>query len=363
MSQLASLATKLSARYPWLSAPFIANAPMRVMAGPALAVAVSRAGGLGFIGPNIKTADTIADLKEAAGLIEKSRASSTSKLLSLPSDYPNLPVGAGFLLWKDDIDTAMSAVKEYKPCAVWLYAPQNGQQDLDLWTEKIRAASSQTQVWIQIGTVIEAKEIIQSPTRPDVVVVQGSEAGGHGRATDGMGLISLFPEVADVFGGHDIPLFATGGIADARGTAAALCLGASGVVMGTRFLAATEARIRKGYQDEVVRATDGAKSTTRTLLYNHLQGTYGWPEPFCPRTILNRTWDDHQAGVSFEELQRRFQEETKKGDAGWGPEGRLPTYAGSAVGLIGEVQDAGAILGKIRQDTIARLTGFTFVNE
>lgn len=342
--------------FPWVKRPFLVNAPMAVMAGPAMAVAVSKAGGLGFVGPGAKTSDTSRDLEEASKAIQGARASTLGSLSSLPTEQPTLPVGAGFLVWKDDLETVSAAVSSYKPCAAWLYAPPNGQEDLDKWTQKIRSASQETQVWIQIGTVAEAQAIARSSHRPDVVVVQGAEAGGHGRAKDGLGLVALFPEVADVLEGHGIPVLAAGGIADGRGAAAAICMGAFGVVMGTRFLAATEARISKGYQDAVVQATNGAVNTTRTLLYNHLRGTYGWPEPFSPRTIINRSWEDHMSGVPFDELKKRHDEAQKKGDAGWGPEGRLATYAGAGVGLVGGVQDAGVIVERTRQVTADRLS-------
>lgn len=349
------MTTRILSALPWVTKPFLVNAPMAVMAGPALAVAVSSAGGLGFIGPGMDTSDTGQNLKEASSIISKARSTSS---LSIPSDHPTFPVGVGFLLWKDDLETAMVEVSIHKPCAVWLYAPRNGQTDLDLWTQRIRSASPASQVWMQIGTVAEARAIVRSAHQPDVVVVQGVEAGGHGRAHDGMGLITLFPEVADVFkehGGGSIVLLAAGGIADGRGAAAALCLGASGVVMGTRFLASTEARIKNGYRDAVVGASDGAVSTTRTLLYNHLRGTYGWPEPFSPRVVVNRSWEEHQAGIPFEELKTRHDQDQQKGDAGWGPEGRLATYAGAGVGLIGDIQDAGTIVDRVRKDIAARL--------
>lgn len=340
-----------SINFPWVKKPLLANAPMAVSAGPALAVAVSQAGGLGFIGPAMDASATEQNLSTAAKAIRESESPSSQ----LPSNHSTLPVGVGFLLWKDELQTAVSAIASHKPCAAWLYAPHNGQQELDEWTQGIREASPSTQVWIQIGTVAEARAIVESAHRPDVVVVQGAEAGGHGRAKDGMGLITLLPEVADMLAGHDIPLIAAGGIADGRGTAAAICLGASGVVMGTRFLASTEARISKGYQDAVVQATEGAVSTARTLLYNHLRGTYGWPEPFSPRTVKNRSWEDHVAGVPFDELKRLHDEAQAKGDAGWGREGRLATYAGAGVGLVGEVLDACEIVERVRDDAAKRV--------
>lgn len=188
-----------------------------------------------------------------------------------------------------------------------------------------------------------------------MVVVQGAEAGGHGRASDGMGLVTLLPEVADAMASARIPLLAAGGIADGRGAAAALCLGASGAVLGTRFLASSEARISKGYQNEIVRASDGAVATTRTLLYNHLRGTFGWPADYQPRTIINKSFADHQAGVPFEELKIRHDEAAKTGDSGWGPEGRLATYAGASVGLIHGVKAAGDIVREVQSEALERI--------
>jgi nitronate monooxygenase len=322
------------------------------MSGPALAVAVSSAGGLGFIGPGAKTQDSMADLREASSIVRKSNLFST-----IPSVDSVLPVGVGFQLWSDDVEIAADAVKELKPCAAWLYAPRNGQKDLDNWSLQLRTASPQTQIWIQIGTLAEAKELLRSSQLPDVIVVQGSESGGHGRAKDGLGLISLLPEVADMAEGSQIPLFAAGGIADGRGAAAALCLGASGIVMGTRFLAASETRISRGYQNEVIRADDGAVNTTRTLLYNHLRGTFGWPEAYMPRTIINKSYIEQQGGVSFEDLKKLHDEAQKAGDSGWGPEGRLATYAGASVGLVREVKDARAIVQEVQEATLKIVGG------
>ncbi|KAJ5183459.1 hypothetical protein N7492_001075 [Penicillium capsulatum] len=347
------MTAKLLSRYPWVSTPMIVAAPMRVMSGPKLATAVSHAGGLGFIGPGVKTQDVQGDLEEAAALITKARVPSVFN--ASPSANALLPVGVGFQLWGDDINIAAATIEKFKPCAAWLYAPSDGQKGLDEWSRRIRQASPQTQIWIQIGTVTEAKQLSKSADKPDVVVVQGAESGGHGRASDGIGLLTLLPEVADVLASSQIPLLAAGGIADGRGVVAALGLGASGVAMGTRFLATPEARISRGYQNEVLRASDGAANTTRTLLYNHLRGTFGWPAGYSPRTIINKSYVEHQAGTPFEELKKRHDEAAKMGDQGWGPEGRLATYAGASVGLIHELKRAEDIVRDVQKDALQRI--------
>lgn len=341
----------LLAKYPWAKSPLIVGAPMRVMAGPAMAVQVSQAGGVGFIGPQVKRDNIYSDFDQAIQLIQASPSLS-------PHSSSTLPVGVGFQTWNDDLEHSIPAIAKYKPCAVWLFAPRDGQAEFNTWTARIRSASPNTQIWVQVGTLGEAVAAASSASsKPDVLVIQGGEAGGHGRAKDGMGTMVLFPEVADALKDAGIPLVAAGGIIDARGVAAALSLGAAGAAMGTRFLASTEARIAKGYQDEVVRGSDGAASTVRTQLYNHLRGTFGWPEAFAPRTLINKSWEEHVAGESFETLQERHDEAAKKGDAGWGPEGRLATYVGAGVGLVRDVKDAAAIVTETREGAIEIIRG------
>jgi enoyl-[acyl-carrier protein] reductase II len=93
----------------------------------------------------------------------------------------------------------------------------------------------------------------------DVVVAQGTEAGGH---TGEIGALALVPQVVDTV---KIPVLAAGGIVDGRGVVAALALGAQGVVIGTRFIASREATAAPSYQQAIVRAADD--STIRTRCY------------------------------------------------------------------------------------------------
>jgi nitronate monooxygenase len=335
------MAKRVLQNFPWMKPPFIVGAPMRIMSGPELALAVSRAGGLGFIGPGAKPDDTITDLMTAKQLL---------KTTPFPSSTKSLPLGVGFQLWNGNINSATRAVQEHQPCAAWLFAPREGQKELDEWTSALRTACPAIHIWIQVGTLQESVEASDSPSPPNVLVVQGAEAGGHGRAHDGIGLMTLLPEVADAVRNSKLSLFAAGGISDGRGIAAALALGATGVALGTRFLASTEARIKKGYQQEIVRATNGAKSTTRTTLYNQLRGT-NWPEQYASRGIVNKTWYDHQAGMPYEQLKTLHDVAEKAGDEGWGLEGRLATYAGAGVGMVNDVQDAGVLVERLRAET------------
>ena len=148
-------------------------------------------------------------------------------------------------------------------------------------TKQTRKAAPRTKVWVQVGSVKDAVEIARA-CKSDVLVVQGTDAGGHSLA-QGAGIMSLLLEVADAVealakGGtaEEMPLLmAAGGIVEGRGVAAALVLGAAGVTIGTRFLASAEANIAAGYRDEVVRASDGGQNTVKTKIYNSLRGTIG----------------------------------------------------------------------------------------
>ncbi|KAK7177880.1 2-nitropropane dioxygenase [Paraphaeosphaeria sporulosa] len=154
--------------------------------------------------------------------------------------------------------------------------------------------------------------------RPDVLDVQGTDSGGHG-LIQGADLIVLLPEVSDNVqhmckegGNHQPILIAAGGIAEARSAAAALALGASGVVLGTRFLASHEANISKGYKDEILRASDGGQSTVRTKVYDGLRLTTGWAETYNARGVIDKSYIDAIAGMDEEENKKLYEEEMKK---------------------------------------------------
>lgn len=308
-----------------------------------LATAISKAGGLGFVAGGFDLSGLGKDMDEAAKLLEMS---------SIQSRDGMLPVGIGFQNWGSNINLAMPVIKKHQPAAVWFFAPYQ-LSDLLPWAKETRAVTDgKTKIWVQVGTVAEAIEVAKT-TKPDVIVLQGSDAGGHGlqqRAS----IISLLPEVSDAFAksGIEIPLVAAGGISDGRGAAAALTLGASGVALGTRFLAAEEATIAKGYQNEVVRVSDGGVSTVQTKLYDVVRGTLDWPPAYDGRGVVNRSYQDALHGMSDEENRKLYNDAMKLGDDGWGPEGRMTTYAGTGIGLIHNVVPAEIIVKEVRREAL-----------
>lgn len=214
---------------------------------------------------------------------------------------------------------------------------------------------------------------------PDVLVVQGTDAGGHGLVR-GAGLISLVPEVCDAVGGlskqlksdsntptvsgvsnsttsADPIILAAGGISESRSASAAFLLGASGIVLGTRLLASPEANISQGYKNAILRASDGGQSTVRTKVYDNLRGTTGWAETHNARGVINKSYFDAMGGMNEEENKRLYEMEMGIGDEGWSADGRMTTYAGSGVGLVREIKGVGEIVREVREGVSGLLEG------
>ena len=330
---------------------------MRLAALAPLAVAVSQANGIGFIGLGNDISDLSNILKESRKLISAGPQLHTT-------DPSTLPIGLGFLLWGAPLPETLDVIAQpgNVPAAVWLFAPRE-QSSLADWSDGVRSVTqNKTKIWIQVCSVAEAVYAMKI-AQPDVLVIQGTDAGGHGRA-QGAGLTALVPEVIDAVkdycsseGVLELPTFiAAGGISDGRGVASTITLGCSGVTLGTRYLASKEANIPKGYQDAVLRASDGGMTTVRSSVYDTLRGTTDWPENYGGRGVINASYQDHLSGVSWEENKQRYEEALKTGDKGWeGDQARMTTYAGTGLGLVKRVQPAAEITREVREDGIAVL--------
>ena len=137
-------------------------------------------------------------------------------------------------------------------------------------------------VLLQVGSVEEAKRAAEGGV--DAIIAQGSEAGGHVRGTTALSV--LVPAVVDAV--RPVPVIASGGIADGRGLAAALALGAQAVSLGTRFLASEEAPIPRAYKEAVV------ASTATDTVYSTYLFDVGWPDAphrFIRNRIV-REWEE-----------------------------------------------------------------------
>ncbi|KAF3905991.1 hypothetical protein ABW21_db0203927 [Orbilia brochopaga] len=313
--------SSLEEAYPWTTSPLIVGAPMRPFVGTALAHAISAAGGLGFIGAGVDISNlpqTLADYKSFLA---------ANPIPNVQQDI--LPIGLGFLLFGADLSICKKAISApgCAPAAVWLFAASVSQQ-LKTWADGIREATAgKTKIWIQVSTVAGALEALKL-ARPDVLVIQGSDAGGHGRY-ESAGLISFVPEAIDavtaacVETGIALPGFiAAGGIADHRGVAAVQALGAAGAALGTRYLASEEAAgVTDEYRTAVLNTSDGGKNTTRTDTYDPVKGTKVFPEGYGGRWMVN---------------------EGQEGEA------KKKMWAGTGVGLVKKVMSAAEITRELR---------------
>nr|POE63322.1 nitronate monooxygenase [Quercus suber] len=312
---------------------------------PKLAAAVTRAGGVGFLhaGHELKNINT--QLEIAATLVQR-------------QSNGLLPLGIGLLNFLGEPDSTFELLAKHKPAIVWFFAAKQ-LADYAVWAQRARALlPAETQIWVQVGSVTGALQIARE-CKPDVLVLQGIDAGGHG-FEKGAGIISLVPEVADALGAAglgQIPLVAAGGIADARGAAAAFALGAQAVVMGTRFLAASETDVHPGYRKAILGTSDGGQNTTRAKLFDLLRGPNVWPEAYDGRSVVMESFSEHAAGADIEEIREKVKEALKTPEAGFGVDGkgRVAMWAGTGVGLVKREQSAQEIVEEMRAGIVSIL--------
>ncbi|KAJ5867981.1 hypothetical protein N7534_002534 [Penicillium rubens] len=310
--------------FPRTTAPFIANAPMFGFADAGLATAVTKAGGFGFIGGGFDFRSESTQLLGLDTLLTSARS-----VLGLTDGQP-LPLGVGFITFQPDgfIDNAIPILQRHRVAAVWLSFPQADADHLPM-IQAIRKARESSEwdikVFVQVGTVKAAEEALRQGV--DVLVVQGTDAGGHQWA-QGASLISLLPEVRDLLSrtrSTDTAILAAGGIVDARGCVAALGLGADGIVMGTRFVATSECP-----------APSEIKQTISTDLF---------PRQYDGRAVIGASYQDSREGVSDEEIIRRYNEARQAGG-----HQRRTVWAGAGIGGINAVVSVEHVVQSTQQE-------------
>lgn len=207
----------LGIRYP------VFQGGMAWIADGRLAAAVSEGGGLGIIAAGNAPGEYVREQLRIA-------KSMTSK-----------PVGVNIMLMSPFADEVAGVVVEEKADVVTTGAGNPGKY-IESWKE----------AGIKVIPVVASVAMAKRLTRMGVtaLIAEGGESGGHvGELTT----MVLVPQICDA---TDLPVIAAGGIADGRGVAAALMLGACGVQMGTRFLSAVECTIHPSYKEKILKATD-----------------------------------------------------------------------------------------------------------
>ncbi|MGJ8628758.1 MAG: NAD(P)H-dependent flavin oxidoreductase [Sulfitobacter sp.] len=282
-------------------------APMAGVSGGALVAAVSRAGGLGLIGGGYGDADWLARAFDDAG---------------------DARIGVGFITWSlARLPHLLDLVFDRAPAALMLSFG-----DFQPFLPKIKNA--QTKLIVQVQTLDQARKAVDAGV--DAIVAQGTEAGGHGgnRAT-----LPFVPAVVDI--ANDIPVIAAGGIADGRGVAAALALGASGVLCGTGFFASAESLASDNAKQTALHGS--GDNTERGSVFDIARGL-DWPSDWNLRTMRNdftHQWSENIGGLkqNLAEEQARFEAAQAVDDTDI-----APVIVGEAADLIRAIEPAQDIL-------------------
>ncbi len=305
----------------------IIQAPMGGAVGPALASAVSNAGGLGMLTPWRANVDAVRQqIRETRALTSR-------------------PFGVNLVLEFPQQERLSACLDEGVPVISFFW------RDPSSLIPQAKAAGAI--VLHTVGSVADAKRAVECGV--DVVVAQGWEAGGHVRGT--VATMPLVPAVVDAV--SPVPVVAAGGIADGRGLAAALALGAAGVWIGTRFLASHEATIHARYRERILQA--GENDTV------YLENLFDVRWPNAPhRTLRNQTVDIWEAAGRPPSGKRPGEGEVIATSRSAGPivryqsctPGRdvegdidaLSLWAGQSVGLVSKVQPAADIVREIADE-------------
>ena len=273
-----------------------------------LVAAVSEAGGLGIIGAGHADGQWVREqIREVKQRTDK-------------------PFGVNVMLLSVYVEEIMQVVLEEGVCLITTGAGNPGK-----YIEALKARG------IRIFPVVSSVALARRLERlgVDGVIAEGMESGGHVGETTTMALV---PQAADAI---KLPVVAAGGIADGRGMAAAFALGASGVQMGTRFIAAEECPVHPAYQQAIIRAGDRDTIVTG-------QST-GHPVRILRNRFARQLTEMEKQGVSREELEKFGQGKYPAAALHGDMDGGSP-MAGQVAGLIKQVEPAAEILKSIMQE-------------
>jgi len=281
-------------------------------AGGALTAAVSNGGGLGLLGGGHGDLDWL------------------DRELPIVADGTDKPWGVGFLSWAID-DGAVERALVYKPAAVMLSFG-----DPRRFAGRVRQTGAL--LIIQVTDVNEARQAVDLGA--DVIVAQGTEGGGHG-AQRGRSTLPFVPVVVDL--AAPTVVLAAGGIADGRGVAAALALGAAGALIGTRFLVTAEALVEPSASTAIMAGR--GEDTERNTALDIARGSR-WPLRYSARTLGHPfldQWRGRENELAADPSARRaYEEGVANGDLP-----PRPVWASEAIDLISDLPPAAGLVGAL----------------
>jgi len=260
-------------------------------------------------------------------------------------------IGIGFITWKLDedasaLDWVLDLPLEERPRAVMLSFG-------DARRYAARIAASGAPLICQIQRLEQAAQALEAGAQ--VLVAQGAEAGGHGmNGLNGRSTLTLVPGLADWLAGHapETLLLAAGGIADGRGLAAALTLGADGALLGTRLWATQESLAPLGAKQAALAA--GGDGTARSAVFDILRRKH-WPAPYDFRALrndLHRSWEGRVDALRAapEAAQASYDAGVQAGDYS-----RAHATVGEAIGLVHDLPEAGVLVKRLHAQAQAVL--------
>lgn len=162
--------------------------------------------------------------------------------------------------------------------------------------------------------------------------------------------------VRNEFPDREIAVWAAGGIADGRGVAAALALGAEAAVLGTRYVVAPESDAEDYKREALLAASDGAANTVKSYVHDHVQGNRAWPSVYDGRALVHQSYRDDVAGMTIEENEARYKAAKEKGDVSM-----MVTWSGTAVGLVRTAPPAAEITRSVRDEAVRVVQGLKVV--
>ncbi|WP_203685650.1 nitronate monooxygenase [Streptomyces sp. SID14515] len=301
-------------------------APMGSVSGGRLTGAVTRAGGLGLVGVSYGDAafidEHVAQAAEGGGVW-----------------------GVGCVMFTfDDRPGLWDKVLDYAPPVIALSFGDAAQVQKYVKS----AADAGSHVVVQVHDPEQAAIAVAAGA--SVLVAQGAEAGGHHRTQATLPLIPAVIEVAD----GRVPVVAAGGFADGRGLAAALALGADGVMMGTRFAAAEESLATAGFKSHLVSARTA--DTVNTHAFDVVRGI-NWPAGHPARSVSNeftRAWTgkDAELAARRSSVEPAWVEAVARDDTS-----QRAMFAGEVLDLIHDIKPAAEIVRGVVSEAEEILSG------
>ncbi|KAK7442213.1 hypothetical protein VKT23_016184 [Stygiomarasmius scandens] len=331
MQQIQTALTRLLG----ISTPIVL-APMGAVVSPEMAAAVTLAGGFGFLGAALATSVQI-----------KQRIQAVRKILGAVPEAP-LPIGVGVIGWcldKTELgeDPLIPTILAERPKAIWLAFGDNLGRYVKTVREYDANRNFRTLIFVIVNSVEDATKAA-NVWGVDVLVAQGIESGGHG-GSKAPTLSILLTAILRVIPQNGPVVIGAGGIATGAQIASLLTTGASGVALGTRFLFTHEAQYSAASKEVLLAA--GIHSTERSMAFDEVNRTMGWPRDIDGRAIANKIMDDLKEGISLKERMERHDSGKENGE-----KDRLVVWAGMAVGLTDQLKCTADVVKELHEETL-----------